>query len=196
MVPVCSSNRSLSVLLPWSMCATMQKFLYRSRGIAAIRFSSSAARRFSGPSFALLLLLLLLLANRHCCCCCCCCSGEAGKRVGSGVTALDLCARHGRRANDLGNAAPAPVNHRALPAPRIASRAAVDDGRPREGGTRHRRRGHGPIRDSRPGTPRMQLARLGHILWDLGLGALVIVVKEGVRRLSSGGFKVRFQTSL
>lgn len=39
---MCSSNRSLSVLFPWSMCATMQKFLYRSIGIAAIRASISA----------------------------------------------------------------------------------------------------------------------------------------------------------
>lgn len=41
-VPVCSSNLSLRVLFPWSMCATMQKFLYRSIGIAAMRSSSCA----------------------------------------------------------------------------------------------------------------------------------------------------------
>ena len=40
-VPVYSSKRSLRVLLPWSMCATMQKFRYRSIGIAAIRASIS-----------------------------------------------------------------------------------------------------------------------------------------------------------
>lgn len=41
MVPVCSSRRSLSVLLPWSMWATMQKFRYRSIGMAEMRASSS-----------------------------------------------------------------------------------------------------------------------------------------------------------
>lgn len=40
-VPVCSSRRSLSVLLPWSMWATMQKFRYRSIGMAEMRASSS-----------------------------------------------------------------------------------------------------------------------------------------------------------
>lgn len=41
MVPVISSKRSLSVLLPWSMWATMQKLRKRSRGMAAMRFSRS-----------------------------------------------------------------------------------------------------------------------------------------------------------
>lgn len=45
-VPVFSSSRSLNVLLPWSMCATMQKLRYRSMGMAAMRFSSSAGVGF------------------------------------------------------------------------------------------------------------------------------------------------------
>ena len=45
--PVSSSNRSASVLLPWSTCAMMLKFLVRSRGIAA---SSSAVGGLSSFS--------------------------------------------------------------------------------------------------------------------------------------------------
>lgn len=45
-VPVNSSNRSLSVLFPWSICATMQKLRYRSIGMALTLFSSSAGDGF------------------------------------------------------------------------------------------------------------------------------------------------------
>lgn len=40
-VPVSSKSRSLSVLLPWSTCATIQKLRNRSSGIASIRRSKS-----------------------------------------------------------------------------------------------------------------------------------------------------------
>lgn len=51
-VPVCSSKRSLKVLLPWSICATMQKFRYRSIGMAAMRASSSAGDGFADDGLA------------------------------------------------------------------------------------------------------------------------------------------------
>lgn len=50
MVPVNSKSLSLSVLLPWSTCATIQKLRYRSIGMARIRSSSAA-----GPGFSALL---------------------------------------------------------------------------------------------------------------------------------------------
>ena len=123
-----------------------------------MRFSSSAARRCSGPSLA------EVLARRHC--------GAAGVRGGVQVLGAYLTV-------GIWSSLATVAKHRVLPPPTaLRDRAGP---RPRDG-ARRSRRSHGPIRVSRPGTPRIQLALLGHVLRGENGGggvAAVVVVRHG-----------------
>jgi len=131
-------------------------------GMAAMRFSSSAARRCSGPSLA------EVLARRHCGAAGVCCGIRGGVQVLGAYLTVGIWSSLATPANPLVLPPPTALRDRAGPRPRH--------------GARRSRRSHGPIRVSRPGTPRIQLALLGHVLRGENSGggvAAVVVVRHG-----------------